>query len=172
MTSFWTQDSGTLYLGEMNPRITGVTPLTNQAAREQHQPPLLLFHLLEWMGIDFSLDIDEFNQRFVEAGPAANWSQLIIEHIRDQSETLTKVPVSGVWCMQPDGGLSFVRQAFQTQAAADESEAFFMRTIDAGHTALKGSSVGTAHAARPLDGRRLSPHRPHRRMDPWIQTNL
>ena len=63
------QDSGTLYLGEMNPRITGATPLTNQAARDQHQPPLLLFHLLEWLGVDFSLDIEQFNQHWIEAAP-------------------------------------------------------------------------------------------------------
>ncbi len=57
------QDSGELYLGEMNPRITGATPLTNLAAHDRHQPPLLLFHLLEWLGIDFSFDIDEYNRR-------------------------------------------------------------------------------------------------------------
>jgi hypothetical protein len=84
------QDSGTLYFGEMNPRITGATPLTNHAARDQNQPPLLLFHLLEWLGIDFALDVDEFNQRWTEAR-TANWSQLIIEYIRDESETLANL---------------------------------------------------------------------------------
>jgi len=136
------QDSGTLYLGEMNPRITGATPLTNQAALERHQPPLLLFHLLEWLGIDFSLDFDEFNRLWVEAGPAGDWSQLIIEHIRDESETLIKVPPSGIWRIEPGGELRFSRRAFQTQATGDESEAFFMRTIDAGHRAMRGSCVG------------------------------
>ena len=43
-----------LYLGEMNPRITGATPLTSQAALDRNQPPLLLFHLLEYFGVDFS----------------------------------------------------------------------------------------------------------------------
>jgi len=37
------QDSGTLYLGEMNPRITGATPLTNQAALDRDQPPSCSF---------------------------------------------------------------------------------------------------------------------------------
>jgi len=131
----------------MNPRLTGVTPLTNQVTRERRQPPLVLFHLLEWMGIDFSLDVEQFNQQWVESSSAPSWSQLIIEHIRDEAETLTAetlthaVP-SGVWRMQSDGELRFSRQAFQTQAASGESEAFFMRTIDAGHMAFKGSSLG------------------------------
>jgi hypothetical protein len=136
------QDTGTLYLGEMNPRITGATPLTNQAILDQHQPPLLLFHLMEWMGVEFSIDVDAFNQRWLDSTPAANWSQVIMEHISDGPATMAEVPRSGVWHMQPDGEVRFARHAFQIQAAADECEAFFMRTVDAGHTAVKGSCVG------------------------------
>ena len=154
------QDSGELYLGEMNPRITGATPLTNLAAHNQNQPPLLLFHLLEWLGIDFSFDIDEFNQRWIEAAPAPKWSQLIIDNIRDEPETPARVPLSGIWQMQPDGEPRFSRQAFRLQAIADESEALFMRTIDAGHTTVKGSCVGRLTLRGPPDQRRLSPDRP------------
>ena len=136
------QDSGELYLGEMNPRITGATPLTNLAAHDQNQPPLLLFHLLEWLSIDFSFDVDAYNQRWIEAAPTPSWSQLIIDNIDDRSETLTSVPVSGIWQMQPDGELRFSRQAFNIQAVADESEAMLMRTIDAGHMTIKGCCVG------------------------------
>ena len=140
------QDYGTLFLGEMNPRITGATPLTNQAALERHQPPLLLFHLLEHLGIDFSFDIEQFNQLWVEVGPVADWSQLIIEHIRHESETLVQVPLSGVWRMDPHGEQhgepEFLHPAFQTHAPVDESEAFFMRTIDAGRTASQGRCLG------------------------------
>jgi D-alanine-D-alanine ligase-like ATP-grasp enzyme len=136
------QDSGELYLGEMNPRVTGATPLTNLAAHDQNQPPLLLFHLLEWLGIDFSFDIDEYNRRWIEAGPGPNWSQLIIDNISDEPKTMTSVPLSGVWQMQPDGELRFSRPAFSMQAVADESEALFMRTIDAGHLTAKGWCVG------------------------------
>ncbi len=136
------QDSGTLYLGEMNPRITGASPLTNQAARDQHQPPLLLFHLLEWMGIDFAFDIDEYNQRWIDAAQAPNWSQLIIDNISDEPATMTRVPLSGIWQMRQDGELRFSRQAFSVQAVADESEALFMRTIDAGQMTVQGWCVG------------------------------
>ena len=136
------QDSGTLYLGEMNPRITGASPLTNQAAHDRNQPPLLLFHLLEWLGIDFSFDIEEYNQRWIEAAPAPNWSQLIIDNVRNESKTMTTVPPSGIWHMQPDGGLRFSRRGFRVQDVADESEALFMRTIDAGHTTVQGSCLG------------------------------
>jgi hypothetical protein len=136
------QDSGTMYLGEMNPRITGATTLTNQAALDRNQPPLLLFHLLEYFGVDCSFDLEQFNQLWIEPGPAADWSQVIIEHIRSEPATMTGVPPSGVWRLQQDGELRFSRTAFNTQAPADQSEAFFMRTIDPGFTTFQGASVG------------------------------
>src|SRR5882724_753618 len=40
-------ETGALYLGEMNPRITGATPMTSLAAADAGTVPLLLFHLLE-----------------------------------------------------------------------------------------------------------------------------
>jgi len=44
--------------------------------------------------------------------------------------------------MQPDGDLRFLRAAFQTHALADESDAFFMRTIDPGFTSFQGACLG------------------------------
>ena len=160
------QDSGELYLGEMNPRITGATPLTNLAAHDQNQPPLLLFHLLEWLGIDFSFDIDEYNRRWIEAAPAPSWSQLIMDNISDESKTMTSVPLSGIWQMLPSGELRFLRQAFNMQAVADESEALFMRTIETGHTTVKGWCVGRLTLRGRLidDGYRLTP-----RTAAWIR---
>jgi hypothetical protein len=67
---------------------------------------------------------------------------LIIDNIRDEPETLIRVPLSGIWHMRPDGELRFSRRAFNIQAVANESEAFFMRTIDAGDATAKGSCLG------------------------------
>jgi hypothetical protein len=136
------QDSGALYLGELNPRITGVTPLTMQTALDQQELPLLLFHLLEWMGVEYAFDVEQFNRRWVAAEQTTSWSQLVIEHLGDEPATLTSALPAGVWRMQPDGRLLFSRTAFDPRAVADESEAFFLRTLDPGHTAYRGSSVG------------------------------
>jgi hypothetical protein len=136
------QDTDALYLGELNPRITGVTPLTSQVALDQSDMPLVLFHLLEWFGVEYALDVEQFNRRWVEAEQTMSWSQLIIEHTADAAETLTQVPATGIWHMELDGTLQFSRPVFQPQAVASESEAFFLRTVDPGHTAQRGQSVG------------------------------
>ena len=54
--------TGELYLGELNPRICGASPLTNHGAFARADAPLFLFHLLEFCGVDFDLDVDEINE--------------------------------------------------------------------------------------------------------------
>src|SRR5918992_4234994 len=46
-------DTGDLYLGEMNPRISGITSMTNVTAAAYADIPLFLFHMLEYVDVDY-----------------------------------------------------------------------------------------------------------------------
>ena len=54
--------SGEVYLGELNPRISGASSITNVTAGAYADIPLFLFHLLEFMGFDYNVDVDEINE--------------------------------------------------------------------------------------------------------------
>jgi D-alanine-D-alanine ligase-like ATP-grasp enzyme len=136
------QDTGVLYLGELNPRITGTTSFTSQAAMDQDEVPLLLFHLLEWLGVEYAVDVAQFNQRWVKAEQTTSWSQMILEHTAETIEMVTQVPPSGIWRMAVDGTVQFVRPAFHLPALTNAAEALFIRTIDAGHTPARGDGIG------------------------------
>lgn len=136
------QDTGALYLGELNPRITGVTSLTSQAALEQDEVPLLLFHVLEWLRVEYPVDVAQFNQQWVKAEQSTSWSQMILEHTAEAVAMVSKVPPSGIWRMAADGTVQFARPARHHQAIASDTEAFFLRTLDAGHTPVKGDGIG------------------------------
>jgi hypothetical protein len=136
------QDTGALYLGELNPRVTGATPLTSQAALDQDEVPLLLFHLLEWLGVEYVVDVAQFNQRWVKAEQITSWSQMILEHTAETIDMVTQAPPSGIWHMAEDGTVQFARPAFHPQVLTNEAEVFFLRTIDAGHTPGKGDCIG------------------------------
>ncbi len=58
--------SGDIWLGELNPRITGASSMTNHAAFAHADAPLFLFHLLEFSGVDFDLDVEELNARWAD----------------------------------------------------------------------------------------------------------
>ena len=135
------QDSGTLYLGELNPRLTGTTPLTSQAALDRGLPPLLLYHLAEWVGIDLPVEPHEFNGVWLEPQTSAGWGQLILGHLGSPA-VVTAAPPSGIWRLSPDGTAFFVRLGFSYQEVADESEALFLRTTDVGGVVHLGACCG------------------------------
>ena len=82
-------DSDELYLGEVNPRLSGASPMTNLTTEAYADMPLFLFHLLEYMDVEYELDIDEINSRWERGyGEDEVWGQVII------SETSPDVELS------------------------------------------------------------------------------
>ena len=82
-------DSGELYLGELNPRLSGISSMTNVTAGAYADMPLFLFHLLEYMDVDYEIDVDEINERWSSQAATDVWSQLVLKEPDDQVELLT-----------------------------------------------------------------------------------
>jgi hypothetical protein len=135
-------DSDTLYLGEVNPRLTGASAMTNLAAFAQADAPLFLFHLLEWSGADFELDVDELNRRWADPKNIDSWSQLVIKHIDDEVRLITAAPPSGVWRLNPDGTAQFLRVQTHRRTVERDDEAFFLRISNVGDYFYEGADLG------------------------------
>ena len=135
-------DSGELYLGEVNPRITGASSMTNLASFAHADAPLFLFHLLEYSGVDFELDVEELNARWSDPENIDSWSQLIIKHTRDSVEFITEAPRTGIWKLHPDGGMQFRRVQTHRRTVEDEYEAFFLRINGVGDYFYEGAELG------------------------------
>ena len=56
-------DTDEVYLGELNPRISGASAITNVTAGAYADVPLFVFHLLEYFDVAFDIDVDEINAR-------------------------------------------------------------------------------------------------------------
>ncbi|HNP36407.1 MAG TPA: biotin carboxylase [Woeseiaceae bacterium] len=134
--------TGDIYLGELNPRITGASSMTNHAAFAHADAPLFLFHLLEFSGVPFALDIDELNARWAEPENIDSWSQLVIKHTEDTVDLLTDAPESGIWEMHKDGSVSFDRFDYHRRAVESENEAFFLRIQKPGDYRYEGADLG------------------------------
>src|SRR3954451_18794419 len=133
-------DTGELYLGEINPRISGVTSMTNVTAAAYADVPLFLFHLLEYLDVDYEIDVEDINRRWAEASSVDVWSQIILKDTRDDVERLTRAPRTGVWRL--DGGLRFARSGHDWHSLQDESEAFFLRVLAPGDYTYPGADLG------------------------------
>ncbi len=135
-------DTGELWLGELNPRITGASSMTNHAAFAHADAPLFLFHLLEFSGVDFDLDVDELNERWSNPANIDGWSQMVIKHTEDNVDLLTDAPQTGIWRMTDDGELEYARFDYHRRAVESEREAFFLRISGAGDYRYEGADLG------------------------------
>jgi hypothetical protein len=136
------QNSPEIYLGELNPRITGASSMTNHAAFAHADAPLFLFHLLEFSGVPFDLDIEELNARWAEPENIDSWSQLVIKHTEDSVDILTAAPDSGIWRMHKNGNVEYSRFDYHRRAVDSDKEAFFLRILKPGDYRYEGADLG------------------------------
>jgi biotin carboxylase len=136
-------DSDELYLGEVNPRLSGASPMTNLTTEAYADMPLFLFHLLEYMDVEYELDIDEINSRWERGyGEDEVWGQLIINETSPDVELFTATPRTGVWRLDEDGRVCFARQGNDWATLLDETEAFYMRVAAPGDLRCEGAQLG------------------------------
>jgi biotin carboxylase len=134
-------DTGELYLGEINPRISGVTSMTNVTAGAYADVPLFLFHLLEYMDVDYEIDVDDINRRWAAASSVDVWSQIILKDTGDEVEQLTQAPRTGIYRLE-EGGIAFARWGNDWHSLQDDREAFFLRVLAPGDYTYPGADLG------------------------------
>ena len=136
------QDTGEVYLGELNPRVTGASSITNHAVFALADAPLFVFHILEWMNVDYNLNIDDINERWSHQENIDGWSQLIVKHTEDTIEYVTDAPKSGIWKMFDNGHIQFDRMDTHRRAVETENEAFFLHIAKEGDYLYEGADMG------------------------------
>lgn len=134
--------TGELYLGELNPRVTGASSMTNHAAFAHADAPLFLFHLLEFSNVEFDLDIAELNTRWAAHENIDNWSQIVIKHTENTVDVVAQAPETGIWRMHDDGSVAYNRFDYHRRAVESEREAFFLRIIKRGDYRYEGADLG------------------------------
>jgi len=136
------EKTGEIYLGELNPRITGASSMTNHAAFAHADAPLFLFHLLEFSGKPFDLDVEELNARWADPDMIDSWSQMVIKHTEDSVDIITAAPETGIYRMLPDGRVVYDGFDYHRRAVESENEAFFLRIARAGDFRYEGADLG------------------------------
>lgn len=145
-------DTDELYLGELNPRISGISSMTNVTAGAYADMPLFLFHLLEYLDVDYEVDIDEINERWSREESVDVWSQIIIKETEDRLELLTQAPPTGIYRLDEQGSVSFRRWGNDWHSIMDESEAFYLRILAPGDYRYGGGDLGALVTRGRLQG--------------------
>ena len=147
-------DSGTPYLGELNPRVSGATPPTHLITSTYGGVPMFLFHLLEFMDVVYDFDIDEVEARWRDFD---SWSQLILKQTEEEVELITRAPVSGVYKLQSDGQIRLLRRELDWTGVLGDDEGFYMRVYGPGEYRYHGADLGivVCRGRMQTDDRRL-----------------
>jgi biotin carboxylase len=135
-------DTGGVYLGELNPRISGVSSMTNVTAGAYADVPLFLFHLLEFMDTDYVIDAEEINERWRGLAAVDVWSQLIMKEPGNTVERIHAAPRTGAWHLADGGTLTFDHVSNDWHDITGEDEAFFMRVYAPGDFKFHGADLG------------------------------
>jgi biotin carboxylase len=134
--------TGEMWLGELNPRVTGASSITNVTAVAYGDMPLFLFHLLEFMDVDYRIDVDELNERWAQTHNLDEWTQFILKQTEEVTELITQAPSSGIWRAGAAGQISYARRDTDWHTVADESEAFYLRIAGVGQYRYPGADLG------------------------------
>ncbi len=135
-------DADEVYLGELNPRISGASAITNVTAGAYADMPLFAFHLLEFMDVDFDFDLAGINERWEQLAADDQWSQMIIKETSPGVEHLQTAAPTGQYSLDGEGALVFRRAALDWHQLQNESEAFYLRIYGAGDYRWKGADLG------------------------------
>ncbi|MGB0404547.1 MAG: biotin carboxylase, partial [Salibacteraceae bacterium] len=135
-------DTNDLYLGELNPRVTGASSITNHAVFALADAPLFLFHILEYMDIDYEINVNQLNRRWARPENIDSWGQMVIKHTEDTIKQVTNAPKSGIWKMKENGTIEYNRMDTHRRAVNGEDEAFFLRIMKEGEYVYEGADLG------------------------------
>jgi biotin carboxylase len=138
-------DTGELYLGELNPRLSGISSMTNVTAGAYAELPLFLFHLLEYLDVDYEIDVEEINARWADPDTVDVWSQVVIKHTGDDVGLITDAPATGIWRTVAGEDVAFDHAAtdwhhLTTGSAA--TKGFYLRVSGPGDYLYKGADLG------------------------------
>ena len=136
------KDNGEIYLGELNPRVTGASSITNHAVFALSDMPLHLFHTLEWMDVPYEISVNALNRRWSKPENIDSWGQMVIKYTTDDVQRVTDAPRSGIWRMREDGSIYFWRMDTHRRYVEKDNEAFFLRITRPGDWFYEGADMG------------------------------
>ena len=146
------RESGELYLGELNPRISGITALTTFSAKAPDMLPLFLFHLMEHTDVEFDLDPELFNKITRHRASLSGGGQLIYKYTGHDLKMIDSAPVSGVYQLDEKGMLILKTESTKREEAVGHNEVFLMRLMKEGEYAYKGCDLAILFVNTPLLG--------------------
>ena len=137
---FLVDQHGSVYLGEVNPRFTGATPVVTMTTAVSHSVPIPLFHFLEF--IDAADDIAADVLRRVKSNDQP-WSQLTLRNTGGAG-IVSASPQRGMWQLESGGGATLLAERSRDLPEPGPGQAWYQPAGDfTGGPVLLDSYLGS-----------------------------
>jgi hypothetical protein len=94
------------------------------------------------MDIDYTIDVDEINERWQALAAVDVWAQLIMKEPIDSVERILAAPETGTYHLDDDGSLRYQQKVDDWHDVTHEDECFYMRVYGPGDYRFKGADLG------------------------------
>ncbi|MBI1888767.1 MAG: ATP-grasp domain-containing protein [Candidatus Spechtbacteria bacterium] len=108
-----------LYVTESNPRLLASFPTLTMVQIENNEPPIIAFHLLEYLNTDYEIDANQINalMRAPKTGAQMFLHNLTDSWVKNHAEVR-----AGVYRLWPGNTLCFVRPGYALHHLKDTNE--------------------------------------------------
>lgn len=146
-------ENGELYLGELNPRISGSSPHSNLALAGKTLP-LFAFHLLEFSEVVLNLDPVEVREQREALLGSATVSTLVIQAPSSRPGRVLKAPKTGKYVISDEGQeLTLLAEDSDWTTLDEPDQVFWFRTVGIGDYCSKGVDVGMLMLRQRVQGK-------------------
>ncbi len=132
---------GKLYILEVNPRLTGVTPLLTMLYREGRDIPFYLLHILELGGFDYQI-----TDTYVDPTPPQG-GLLVLHSPLNYQVFIEEMPASGRYDLK---SLTYTGKQYRLSGTPDGRELLLQRYTPPGFHVRPGGRLMTAYINGPV----------------------
>lgn len=112
------EETKKLYVTETNPRLLGSFPTISMIQVYNNEPPILAFHILEYLDIDYQIDLETINQQMRKKKPGA---QMILHNLTGKWSKIKKTLKAGIYQLD-NNKLKYLRPGYKFQHLENDSE--------------------------------------------------
>lgn len=123
-----------IYISENNARLTASTPMYTQLEILDNRIPLIVFHLLEFLGRDYVCDFQSLKS---SASRKVGGGQIVVRNTKDAPLKIKETFAPGIYKWEEKRGLDFLRSSFRI-ADLKEKDEFLIFAADKGRIVNPG----------------------------------
>jgi len=108
-----------LYITEANPRLLGSFPTLSMVQIKNNETPMIAFHILEYLNINYEIDINSINNLIRQKKQGA---QMILHNLNNKWSRIGKTVKAGIYQLDKNGKPKFLRPGYKLQHLAKKYE--------------------------------------------------